>query len=153
MEWKTWQVYSFGKRYVLKLDLNESREGRGRARSSYVCWKCPKYRIVCPSKIVKHFAFLTSIFFYMLPSLSPIRMCFVLHALPPLFNVIFPYYFTPTHKTWPKTFLLHSYGCISNISSLSGIDTMCLKRKKKKKREKKRRSTKGKVNFPLRLDK
>ena len=35
-EQKTWQVYSFGKRNVFRLDLNESREGfcwRGRGRS------------------------------------------------------------------------------------------------------------------------
>lgn len=27
MEQKTWQVYCFGKRHVLRFDLNESREG------------------------------------------------------------------------------------------------------------------------------
>ena len=39
VQWKTWQVYSFGKRYVLKFDLKESREGfcrRGRGRSFHV---------------------------------------------------------------------------------------------------------------------
>ena len=38
-EQKTWQVYSFGKRTVLRLHLNESREGfrqRERGRSFYV---------------------------------------------------------------------------------------------------------------------
>ena len=84
------------------------------------------------------------------PSLPFACVLFCTHS-PHCSMSLFPYYFTPTHKTWPKTFLLHSYGCISNISSLSGIDTMCLKRKKKKKEKK--RSTKGKVNLPLRLDK
>ena len=40
-EQKTWQVYSFGKRNVFRLDLNESREGfcqRGRGRSFHVEW-------------------------------------------------------------------------------------------------------------------
>ena len=39
MKWKTWQVYSFGKRTVLRFDLKESREGfcqRGRGRSFHV---------------------------------------------------------------------------------------------------------------------
>ena len=38
-ELKTWQVYSFGKRMVFRLHLNESREGfcqRGRGRSFHV---------------------------------------------------------------------------------------------------------------------
>ena len=38
-ERKTWQVYSFGKRNILRFDLNESREGfyrRGRERSFHV---------------------------------------------------------------------------------------------------------------------
>ena len=39
LEQKTWQIYSFGKRNVFRLDLNESREGfcqRGRGRSFHV---------------------------------------------------------------------------------------------------------------------
>ena len=39
MEQKIWQVYNFGKRNVLRLDLNKSREGfcrRGRGRSFHV---------------------------------------------------------------------------------------------------------------------
>ena len=38
-EQKTWQVYSFGKRHVFRLRLNESRKGfgqRGRGRSFHV---------------------------------------------------------------------------------------------------------------------
>ena len=37
--WKTWQVYWFGKRNVLRFELKESREGfcrKGRARSFHV---------------------------------------------------------------------------------------------------------------------
>ena len=39
LEQKTWQVYSLGKRNILRFDLNESRDGfcgRGRGRSFHV---------------------------------------------------------------------------------------------------------------------
>ena len=52
MEQEAWQVYSFGKRNVFRLGLNESREGfcwRGRGRSFHVDGPTSK-----PNKQKKH---------------------------------------------------------------------------------------------------
>ena len=76
-EKKTWEVYNFGKRNVLRLDLNKSREGfcrRGRGRSFHV--DGPKTEKAREPTVERKYRLHLSVFTYLLSSVQPVRYHF-----------------------------------------------------------------------------